>query len=483
MFYVRTITWLVIAGFFGGVVLSAVVEFGWPLAVLFLFLACLFGSLSFFKPDFGRFWLLSIFLVGLSFGVGRFELASSINIVLPLSEEVVLNGKIIAEPDERENNVRLVVRETETKEKILIFTERFPEYIYGEKIQVAGELRRPENFETDNGKIFEYEKYLAARDIRYQLFYPKIEKVAPASWSVLGSLLKLKKAFQQKIEEVIPEPAAALASGVLLGGKSGLGERLEEVFRLVGISHVVVLSGFNLSIIASYILEILFFLPHAWAVSGSVVGVLLFTLMVGGGASVARASVMAILGLLARGYGRIYEAGVALVFAGVVMTLWNPKILVFDLGFQLSFLATLGLIYLTPLIERYLTFLTPRFALREVVSTTLGAQVAVYPWLMYKIGDVSLVGFVANIIILPAIPFAMLLSFLTGLAGFLSGFLSLPFAYSAYFILEYIITSAELFARFPLASVEVPVFPLWLTIVCYSALTILAICSIKKSQK
>ncbi len=462
--------------------MSALLGFGWWLVVWFLFLASLFGVLAFLKPDLGRFWLLAVFLLGLSMGAGRLEFASVEKSSLPSDEDVVLVGKIVAEPEEREGNTRLIVKETITGEKILVFTERFPAYFYGETVQLAGELRQPENFETESGQIFEYEKYLAARDIGRQFFYPEIKKVSPAPWSVLGGLIRLKKTFQQKIEKVIPEPASALASGILLGGKSGLGEELEEVFRRVGISHVVVLSGFNLSIVASYILRALFFLPHAWAISGSVLGVLFFSLMVGGGASVARASVMAILGLLARGYGRIYEAGVALVFAGVLMTLWNPKILIFDLGFQLSFLATLGLIYLSPLIESRLRFVPTRLGLREVISTTLGAQAAVYSWLIYKTGNISLIGFLANIVILPAIPLGMLLSFLTGLAGFLGSFPSLPFAYGSYFVLGYIIKSAQFFARFPLASVTISAPPLWLVLVSYGLLVVFVFWGIKKDR-
>jgi competence protein ComEC len=472
-----------IAGFFGGIVILSLTNFGWSLIWLFLFLACLFAGSFFVQPFWWQSWLLVFLFLGLTLGGLRFQLAFDSDMPRVLEGQIVLSGKIVAEPDERENNTRLIIKEIESGGKILVFTERFPKYAYGEVVQVVGELQRPEDFETDNGQIFEYEKYLAARDIKYQLFYPKIEKVSPASLSVVGTLIKLKRNFQHKIEKVIPEPAAALASGILLGGKSGLGKDLEEDFRRAGISHIVVLSGFNLSIIASYILKILSFLPYFWAISSSVMGIFLFTLMVGGGASVVRASIMAILGLLARGYGRIYEAGVALIFAGFFMTLWNPKVLVFDLGFQLSFLATLGLIYLTPPIERYLIFLSNRFGLREIVSTTLGAQVMVYPWLMYKIGDVSLAGFLTNIIVLPVIPLGMFLSFLTGFVGFLSGLLSLPFAYSSYFVLEYVIKISEFFSRFPLASVTFPVFPFWLVALIYLVLILWVLSNNKKQRK
>lgn len=472
----RSSVGVLVAGFFVGVVAASFLDFGWPPVILFLSLAAiLFLFRLITVSPVLNYLALVLFFVGLALGTGRFQLALESKPSLPLGSEVTLVGWIVSEPDEREAKTRLVVEEAKTENKILVFVERFPKYFYGEKIKLTGELKRPENFETTNGRIFDYEKYLAARDIEYQIFYPKIEKLATAPWSITGSLILVKNFFQKRIERVIPEPAAALAEGLLLGGRTGLGDKLEQDFRTVGISHIIVLSGYNLSVVANYILVALFFLPRQLALGGSVIGVFLFTLMVGGGASVIRASIMAIVTLLARGYGRLYEASVALIFAGLLMVLWNPKVLVFDLGFQLSFLATLGLIYLSPRLETGLKFVTEKWGLREIITTTLAAQLTVYPWLIYKMGNLSLVGFVVNILVLPLVPLAMLFSFLTGLVGILGSSLSLPFAYVSYFILEYIIKLAEFFARWPVASINIEHFPWWLVGFIYLVMTILVL--------
>jgi competence protein ComEC len=207
--------------------------------------------------------------------------------------------------------------------------------------------------------------------------------------------------------------------------------------------------------------------------------------MTGGEAAAVRSAVMGAIALIARRYGRTYDAGVALIVAGFLMVLWNPRLLAFDLGFQLSFLATLGLIYLSPVVEffinkitglvrsrisgslekRLLTSPAPEpvrnatssepevvfrtgfwSGLKELICTTTGAQLAVYPWLLYKMGNASLIGFIANIFILPPIPIAMFLSFLTGITGFLSNFLSLLISYPTYFFLAYILKMAHIFA-------------------------------------
>lgn len=484
MFAYRFWVGIWIAGFWVGVAFASFFDFGWSLSGLFLLLAIvlfLFRRTTFSSTF--SFLILGIFFIGLSLGSARLFWADKEKGDLLVGTKIILAGRVVSEPDEREDKTRLLVEETQTKNKILVFAERFPVYFYGDRVKLIGKLQLPENFETANHRIFDYKNYLAARDISYQMFFPEIERLSETSWSPVGSLIFLKKYFQKQIEEVIPEPAAALASGLLLGNRAGLGDKLEEIFRVVGLSHLVVLSGYNLSVVALYILAVLFFLPIRLALGASIVGVFLFTLMVGGGASVVRASIMAIVTLLARGYGRLYEASVALIFAGFLMILWNPKVLVFDLGFQLSFLATLGLIYLTPIIEKYLSFVPERCGLREIIASTLGAQIAVYPWLIYKMGNLSVIGLVVNILVLPAVPWAMLLAFLTGLSGLFWRFLSLPFAYGSCFVLEYIIKLAEFFSRFPLASVNIPVFSLWVTMVVYLALIISVFCLNKHFRK
>jgi len=245
-----------------------------------------------------------------------------------------------------------------------------------------------------------------------------------------------------------------------------LGQKTEDEFRQAGLSHIVVLSGYNITIVAENVLKLFSWFSPVWSWLLGLGSIFLFVLMTGGEAAAVRSAVMAGLALIARRFGRTYDAGVALIFAGFLMVLWNPRLLVFDLGFQLSFLATLGLIYLSPLVEQ-LGSLTSKLGwlaknrfsrsemgfcasflsgLKEIIITTTGAQLAVYPWLLWRAGNASLVGFISNIFALPAVPLAMFFSFATGLVGFISHFLSLLVSYPTYFLLEYILQVAHWFA-------------------------------------
>src|SRR5690606_5955202 len=136
------------------------------------------------------------------------------------------------------------------------------------------------------------------------------------------------------------------------------------------------------------------------------VGIILFAIMVGGGATVVRASIMALLSLIARATGRLYEVTIALIVAGFIMVLWSPRVLVFDPSFQLSFLATLGLIHATPLFERWLRMIPEYFSLRTIISATLGTQLFVLPLLLFMTGVFPMYSPLANALVLPAVPIA-----------------------------------------------------------------------------
>ena len=202
----------------------------------------------------------------------------------------------------------------------------------------------------------------------------------------------------------------------------------------------------------------------------SVIGALaifVFALMVGFSATVLRASLMAALVLIARATGRTYDIMRALVFAGTAMLVFNPKLLVYDPGFQLSFLATLGLIFVAPLLERKLLLVPTRFQVREFLTSTLATQVLVLPLLLYSMGLLSVIAIVVNVLVLPVVPLTMLLVFLSGAVGFLSHTLALPVAYGAYLLLGYIIGVVEWFASLPFAGFGVPAFPFWIVVLSY----------------
>jgi competence protein ComEC len=255
-----------------------------------------------------------------------------------------------------------------------------------------------------------------------------------------------------------------------------LGEELTTAFRRSGLIHIIVLSGYNMTIVAEAIIIILSaVLPFGASLLAGALGIALFAIMVGGGATVVRASLMAVIALFARFTGRIYSATVALFLAGTIMVFINPLVLRFDIGFQLSFIATLGLIYLAPLFEARLTFIPIRFGLRGVLATTTAAQLAVLPWLFYTIGEVSLVALPANLMVIPLIPLTMFLGFGVGLIGFVSYFGSHLISIFVYFLLSFELSVVNFFADLPGAVLAVPTIPLIIILIIYAIMIIFAI--------
>jgi len=300
--------------------------------------------------------------------------------------------------------------------------------------------------------------------------------------AICGLIFAFKYLFLENLSVVIPEPHVSLLGGLVVGAKQSLGEKLLDDFRVTGIIHIVVLSGYNITIVAEAIMRSLSFLPRIVGTSVGAASIILFALMVGGSATVVRASVMAILVLLARATGRTSEITYALFLAGFGMVLWNPKILIFDPSFQLSFLATLGLIYLAPAIENYFHFVPTKWQLREFGAATISTQIFVLPLLLYKTGELSLVSLPVNVLILSLVPITMLFGFLSGMFGFVSIILSLPFAFISYWLLAYQLKIIEIFSSLPFASMHIVSFPLILMFAVY-VIYIVILFKIKSNNK
>jgi len=270
----------------------------------------------------------------------------------------------------------------------------------------------------------------------------------------------------------VPEPHSAFLGGITIGAKEGLPKNLQEEFRTTGVAHIVALSGYNITIVAGSIMLALSFLPRYFAVGGGVIGVILFAIMTGGSATVLRASIMALLALAARATGRIYAVSWALFLAGFFMVLENPKILRFDVSFQLSFMATLGLIYLSPIAENWFKFVPRKFKLREMTIATVSAQIFVLPLLVYKMGVFSVVSLPVNFLILPFIPMTMFFGFITGISGMISAVLSAPFGWISYALTQYELWIVEIFSKLPFAVVNIQKFSWIFLVLAYAALGI-----------
>ncbi len=423
-------------------------------------------------------FFVGLVILGMAFGVVRFDIAEWGNgdpyLETQVGEVVNLTGVVVGEPSHRETNTKLVIQLTEADNKyvdtkILVTTFRYPAYSYGSELRFTGELQKPSVFEGEDGRLFDYEAYLKKDGIFYTMFFPSVELLRTKQGSVVKqALFDVKDAFLLRVGRVIEEPQASLLGGLVVGAKQSLGEALLEKFRRAGIIHIVVLSGYNVTIVAEFIMRILSHLPVLLARSLGIGSIILFAIMTGAGATIVRASIMAVLVILARGTGRTYKITRALIIAGFFMIIQNPRILVFDTSFQLSFMATVGLIYLAPRLEAYFGWVPTKWQLREFATATIATQLFVLPLLLYKMGEFSIVALPVNMLVLPAVAPTMLLGFLTGVAGFLSIVFSLPFAFATTALLSYQLFVVDIFAGLPFAAVSVSSFSLSMAIGAYA---------------
>ncbi len=455
-----------------------------PIWFLFLPLALVFFICGASSPINRKVTLtLGYFCLALSFGLFLTAIAARTHEVkLPTTNEkgvVSVTGLVTTEPDERDRDIRLTFRpdgsprfgEAGSRGQVLLILPPLTNYHYGDRLQVTGKPEAPQVFETDLGRSFDYPSYLAARGIGAMMYQPKIERLSENNGSIIVTkLFILKSAFLHSLEKVLSEPQSSLLGGLIVGGKRALGEVWQERFRQAGLIHLVVLSGYNLTIIGVWAISFFTFLRlrRSLALAGAVVAIILFSIMVGGGASVLRAAIMALVAILARLTGRTYEAGRALFVAIIVMVAINPLILVSDIGFQLSCLATLGLIYGSSLVERWLQFVPTKFGLRGTITTTIAAQLAVLPWLLWVMGQVSPYALLSNILVVPIVPIAMLISAIIGLVGLIISPLAYLLAPLGYLISSYILTVTSISVSLPGAGLAIKTFPFTLVILIYA---------------
>lgn len=365
-----------------------------------------------------------------------------------VGQEVVLKGYIDSEPDIDGNRVRFVFKTMD--ERVLVTTNAFPKRRYGDLLSIKGKLELPQNF-TD----FDYVTYLKKDGIRITLFYPKeieasdigLKRGEEVKIVVYRSIFSLKNKFQNAINLSIPEPNAAFINGILLGTRQNISDDLKDAFSKTGTTHILAISGYNIMIISWAVLAgLIWFFRRRVAFWISVAVIILFVILTGASASVVRAAVMGLLLSFAHGYGRLYDQKNSIILAGGVMIWFNPMVLVFDIGFQLSFMAVLGLVYLYPRFDRKLHKVPEGWKLKELTLMTISAQIAVAPLLIYYFGNFSLWSLPANVLILPFVPAAMLAGFVAGLAGMFFEVLGQVVGYIAWAITTYQIEIVKYFA-------------------------------------
>src|SRR3989344_4842149 len=465
-----------IAGFVLGVLFSSFISIV-PLVSLFIIIIGLTLLIA------ERIWnkrinkeVLFLSLLFLSFGLGalRYSVKDFHEPLSPDSQGVVVN-----EPEQRENTTRFVLR-ADNGEKVLVNADLYSPVQYGDRVEVVGKFEKLGVIDN-GGRPFDYGKFLAKDDIYHVLNFAEVDVLSSGHGNpIKDRLFKIKKSFVSKIKEILSEPYSSLLSGLIVSGREAMPKDILEEFRRAGVIHIVVLSGYNITIIAEFMRRIFqnFFLitriraAPRLAATASIIGVISFVLMTGAEATVVRAAIMVLTVIVAKMFGRNYSASRALLVTGFVMLLENPKILVFDPSFQLSFLATLALIYVVPIIDRYLKVVPEKWGLRMIVATTLATQLTVLPLLVYSMGDFSLVSLPANILVLLAVPLTMLVGFIATLIAYVSSILALPLSYITHLLLVWILGVSSTLGNLSFASVPVQPISIWLVAFIYIVIII-----------
>lgn len=285
-----------------------------------------------------------------------------------------------------------------------------------------------------------------------------------------AALLRIREAFESSLWRTLPEPESSLAAGILLGQSAKFAPDFAEALRRTSTMHIVAVSGYNITIVASNVLRFfeVFRVPLLLSWWGAVAAVILFTLLVGAPASAVRAALMGIVALVGKRIGRNSPQRIALAFAAALMLLWRPDLLRFDAGFQLSFLATIGIFWMAPVIEEKVLRKKRLWGIGRILAETLGAQLVVAPWILYRFGNLSLVGAAANAIVLPMIPFAMCMSFLAGMAGLIWQHAAWVIAPVAYLPLAFAVKVIRITGALPFAALRHDNPPAWFIAVLYA---------------
>jgi len=258
---------------------------------------------------------------------------------------------------------------------------------------------------------------------------------------------KFRRRFFASVYSVLPEPHASLGLGFLVGLRSALPKDFDNQLKLVGLTHIVVASGFNLTILVRLSRRLFEKYSKYQAFTGSIVLIFAFLAVTGASPSIVRASVVTILSLTAWYYGRRFQPLLLILLGASLTAGFNPLFIWYDVGWWLSFLAFAGVLILAPMITNHFYGSSKPPLLMQVAIETTAAQILATPLILAMFGKVSLVALIANIATVPIIAFAMLTTFVAGIAGMVfTGGIAAWFALPARLILAYIISATRFFA-------------------------------------
>lgn len=380
--------------------------------------------------------------------------------------QVVLIGVINDEPDVRDTSQKLNVKIGNSE--VLVTTDKYPEYNYLDKVKLTGKLEAPAVYDD-----FNYKNYLLKDGIYSVMNYPKIsalggEKNPNIFQKIYSGILWFKGKMNESIQQNFAPPHSLLLQGIILGNNKNMTSDLRDKLNAAGLRFLTAISGVHVVILSAMLMAFLLALGlyRSQAFYFSIIFIWLYIILTGFSASGIRAATMGSIFLLAEKLGRQNTSSRTIVLAGAAMLLQNPLLLLYDVGFQLSFLASLGIIYLKPAIENFLKIiLKNNFAeLSGIISVTITAQVFTLPIMVFNFGNISLLATITNTLILPIVPWILGFGFVFSIAGAFSSFLGFIFSIPLWLLTAYFLGVMNFFSRPWMAKTVSNVSWIWLVI-------------------
>lgn len=478
--YVSAMASAVLAVFLAGIFVAT---FGFPFSMLAWAAVFCAACAGLFVRSRRRLLVLVVVVLIFAGGMFRYGIADRPTAVQShAGSEAAISGYVDGDFELTSSGGRFYLRATSVDgivvaERVLVLTRAWPRYERGQFLRVTGRLEYPVN-----SGDFDYVSYLKKEGVRMLARYPDMDESGPVLMPVSERmryrtflyLNRVRDAMADGVRTAVPEPSAAYLNGILLGMRSDIPDDLAGAFAATGTTHVLAISGYNITIVAQgLLLALLYVLDRRKAVWVAVAGIAAFALLTGASASVVRAAIMGSLVLVAQAFGSRLKPLPLIIGAAALMAAYNPYVLRYDVGFQLSFAAVAGLIYLTPVMELWIPVRALGRNFAGMLHATLAAQIATLPLILYHFGTLSVYALPANVVILPLIPYAMALGAVAGIGAFVAPVVGPVLGYPALAVSGAQLAAIRSFAVLPGASVSIPLS--WATaVVCYALLVVIA---------
>lgn len=422
-------------------------------------------------------------LAGLSLGLLRFNATwPKENSVSYWSEgRTYFSGQVAEDPQIKAGNQKLILKKISrggnpASDKILVSTGLYPRFAAGENLEINCELKKPQKIDN-----FDYANYLADRGVYQVCYYPEIKQIGQkreGSWleKIQYFFSDLRKTLASRANRFLAPPAAALNLAMILGERAELAEELNNYFSHSGVIHIISISGTHIALLSTLIFQLFLLLGLSRQKSFRfIVAILiLYLFLIGFNAPAIRSALMGLILAFAQKEGRLGSAGRAVVVAGVFLLLLNPRLLLGDLGFQLSFLAVFGLIYLAPYFSYWLSRVIKNKELRSVLAMTLAAQAITWPLTVWRFEIFSIIAPLTNVLILaiPAVEILMVAGFVFLLVAGIGLGAPLIFIFSVpvYLVASYVIYISEWCAKIPGSHLAVSGFNFFWVLISYAVM-------------